>query len=163
MCAVAVDRRSETGRLLLVDACAARLVEIAPLAVRFMRAQMRKRLPTLTMAQFRALAFLYRRRDCSVSVLADHLGVTLPTASALVARLVRRGLATRTTNMMNRRQAMLRLTHGGLARFEVAKSAARRQTARRLAGLSPLRLRALRDSLDALAGAFAGETEQAHQ
>ncbi len=150
----AVDRRSGTGSPGLSDECAARLVEVVPLVVRFIRARMRKRLPTLTIAQFRAMAFLDRRRDCSLGELADYLGVTRPTASALVERLVRRGLATRTTNMANRRRVMLRLTHSGIARFAVAKRAARRQTAGRLVDLSPITLKTILRSLTVLADAF---------
>ena len=93
--------------------CAARLLDVAPLAMRFIRSQMRSRMPGLTMAQYRAMSYLYRNRGCTLRALADHLGVTPPTCSALVGRLVDRGIATRTTNLANRREVTLRLTPAG--------------------------------------------------
>jgi DNA-binding MarR family transcriptional regulator len=139
-------------------ACAARLVDVAPLVVRFIRGQMRRQLPGLTMAQFRTMAFLYRRSGCSLRALAIHLGVTPPTCSVLVDRLVRRGAVSRTPSRASRREIALRLTRRGRARFEVAKEAARRQTAGVLAVLPDAALRRLTHNLDALAAVFA-ETE----
>jgi DNA-binding MarR family transcriptional regulator len=134
--------------------CAARLVEVAPLAMRFIRAQMREQMPGLTIAQFRAMSFLYRQHGCTQHQLADHLGVTPPTCSALVGRLVDRGVATRTTNPANRREVALRLTPAGSAQFEAAKEAARRQTAGVLARLPDTALKRLAQGLDALAAVF---------
>jgi len=139
-------------------ACAARLVEAAPLAMRFIRAQMRRQMPGLTIAQFRAMSFLYRGSGCTLRALADHLGVTPPTCSALVARLVSRGVVTRTPNLANRREVVLRLTRAGRTQFESAKDAARRKTASVLAVLPEPALRRLAHDLDALATAFT-ETE----
>jgi DNA-binding MarR family transcriptional regulator len=131
---------------------------VAPLVVRFIRAQTRRQMPGLTMAQFRTMAFLYRRSGCSLRTLAVHLGVTPPTCSALVDRLVRRGVVSRTPSQSSRREIALRLTRRGRTRFEVAKEAARRQTAGVLAALPDAALRRLMHSLDALAAAFT-ETE----
>src|SRR6516225_6106417 len=103
--------------------CAARLMDVAPLTMRFIRSQMRRQMPGLTMAQYRAMSFLYRHRGCTLRALADHLGVTPPTCSALVGRLVDRGIATRTTNVANRREVTLRLTSAGRTQFEGAKEA----------------------------------------
>ncbi len=134
--------------------CAALLVEVAPLIHRFLRAEMRTRMPGLTIPQFRSLAFLYRRGGCSLSELAEHLGVMPPTASSLVDRLVRSGLATRDLNESSRRQVVLQLTREGIARFEVAKAAARQQTEHALASLPEGTLRALCSSLGVLADVF---------
>ncbi len=139
-------------------ACAGRVIDTALLMVRCIRTRMREQLPGLTVSQFRLMAFLYRQRDASLTDLADHLGVTRSTASGLVDRFVRHGLATRTLNTANRRQVKLRLTRRGAAQFEVATRAARRDAMRRLAGLPPRQVRALCHSLDLLAGAF-GDTE----
>jgi len=138
--------------------CAARLVEVAPLAMRFIRAQMRRQMPGLTIAQFRAMSFLYRGRGSTLHALADHLGVTPPTCSGLVDRLVSRGIVTRNPNLANRREVVLRLTRAGHTQFETAKDAARRKTASVLAALPEPTLRRLAHDLDALAAAFT-ETE----
>jgi DNA-binding MarR family transcriptional regulator len=151
----AVSRRPSSAA---AGACAARLVDAAPLVVRFIRAQMRRQMPGLTIAQFRTMAFLYRRSGSSLRALAVHLGVTPPTCSVLVDRLVRRGVVNRTPSRASRREVALRLTRRGRGQFEVAKEAARRQTAGVLAALPDAALRRLTHSLDALAAAFA-ETE----
>lgn len=135
-------------------ACAARLVEVAPLVVRFIRVQMRRQMAGPTMAQFRAMAFLYRRSGCSLRVLAVHLGVTPPTCSALVDRLVRRGVVSRSPSKASRREVALRLTRRGRTQFEAAKDAARRQTAGVLAAVPDASLRRLTRDLDALAAVF---------
>jgi DNA-binding MarR family transcriptional regulator len=137
-------------------ACAARLVEVAPLVVRFIRVQMRRRMPGLTMAQFRTMAFLYRRSGCSLQTLAVHLGVTPPTCSALVDRLVHRRVVSRTQSQASRREVALRLTRRGRTQVEAAKEAARRQTAGVLAALPDASLRRLARDLDVLAAAFTG-------
>jgi len=138
--------------------CAARLVDVAPLVVRFIRAQMRRQMPGLTIAQFRTMSFLYRRSGCSLRALAVHLGVTPPTCSVLVDRLVRRGVVSRTPSRTSRREIVLRLTRRGRTQFEVAKEAARRQTAGVLAVLPEQAMRRMTHSLAALAAVFA-ETE----
>jgi DNA-binding MarR family transcriptional regulator len=135
-------------------ACAARLVDVAPLVVRFIRVQMRRRMPGLTMAQFRTMAFLYRRSGCSLRALAVHLGVTAPTCSVLVDRLVRRGVVSRSQSQTSRREVALRLTQRGRTQFEAAKEAARWQTARVLTAVPDAALRRLNRDLDALATAF---------
>ena len=140
--------------------CAARLMDVAPLAVRFMRAQMRRRMPGLTMAQFRAMSFVYRREGCSLRVLADHLGVTPPTCSALVDRLVGRGVMIRASNPANRREVSLRLTRAGGTRFEAAKDAARERMTAVLASLPEPMLRRLALDLDALGAAFSTLAEK---
>lgn len=134
--------------------CATRLIEVAPLILRSIRAQMHRQMPGLTMSQFRAMTFLYRRSGCALRELADHLGVTPATCSSMVERLVQRGLATRRTNMANRRRVILTLTRTGRAQVEAARDAARRRTARVLSGLPEPTLRTLARSLDALANVF---------
>ena len=74
------------------EQCARQVVETTPLVMRFIRLQVRKSGAFTSMPQFRALNFLYRHPGASLSSLADHLGVTLPTASVIVDRLVHRGL-----------------------------------------------------------------------
>jgi DNA-binding MarR family transcriptional regulator len=140
-----------------VQACAARLVEMVPPTMRFLRAQMQERTPGMSMAQFRALVFLYRRKGVSLTELAEHLGVTLPTASAIVERMVRRGLVARAVDETSRRRLSLRLTARGAARHEAAREHARRRTAVVLASLTPAKIAALRRGLDVLAETLAHE------
>jgi DNA-binding MarR family transcriptional regulator len=136
--------------------CAAWLVEVAPSVVRVLRMRMRAAMPPLTMSQFRALMFLDGHRGCTVTALATHLGTTLPTASVLVDRLVRRGWVVRTTPTANRRETRLSLTRRGTAIVEAARDTARRQVAQILRRLPRDTRAALRRGLVALHEAFAG-------
>jgi DNA-binding MarR family transcriptional regulator len=141
--------------------CAAQLVDVAPLTVRFIRGQMRTQMPGLTMSQFRAMAFLYRRSGCALRELADHLGVRAATCSSLVDRLVQRGLVDRRTNMANRRQVTLALTRSGVAHVESARDVARGRTAKLLSALPDRTLRSLARNLEILADVFSRTQEQA--
>ena len=158
----AVARSLTTGRPVAgaAAACAARLVDVAPLAVRFIRARMRRHMPELTMAQFRTMAFLHRNGGSSLRALALHLGVTPPTCSALVERLVGRGVVTRTPSPSSRREVALGLTRRGRAQFEAAKEAAARQMAGVLAALPDPLVRRLARDLDALAGAISAAQDE---
>jgi DNA-binding MarR family transcriptional regulator len=83
------ERAASAGRAALAKECAARLVDVAPLVVRRVRARMRREMPDLTMPQFRALVYIECHRGCALRTLAGHLGIAPATSSALVDRLVR--------------------------------------------------------------------------
>src|SRR2546423_14828906 len=73
--------------------CAGEIMETVPAVMRFLRAKMRHHgAPFLSVPQFRVLVFLYRHPGASLSSVAEHLGVTCPTASVLFDRLGRGGL-----------------------------------------------------------------------
>lgn len=116
-------------------------------------------MPGLTMSQFRAMQFLYRRRGCPLHELADHLGITPATCSVLVERLVQRGVATRRRCAADRRRVILGLTPHGVAQVETAHDAARRHTARILSALPDHALRALTRGLDLVADVFLAAQE----
>ena len=71
------------------------LMTTVPRAMRQIRAIARSEAGGLWVPQFRALRYLERRPGDSLTALSDHLGVSLPAASALVDRLVGSGLVTR--------------------------------------------------------------------
>jgi DNA-binding MarR family transcriptional regulator len=62
----------------------------------------------LTLAQGRALSFLYHRGEATVSDVAAGLAVTLPSASELIDRLAERGLVERSVDPKDRRRAIIR-------------------------------------------------------
>ncbi|HXZ99707.1 MAG TPA: MarR family transcriptional regulator [Candidatus Binatia bacterium] len=66
----------------------------------------------LTISQLRVLHLL-RERRFSCGQVADHLGITASTATALIERLVRRGLVERITRDGDRRVTDLRLSEPG--------------------------------------------------
>ncbi|MEG3848070.1 MarR family transcriptional regulator [Microcoleus sp. herbarium19] len=109
----------QSSRGITPEECAAEVVEIIPLIVGALRAQMRNQgEPFLSISQFRSLMFLYRYPGSSLSKLADYLGVTRPTASAICERLVQENFVERREHPNERRAVVLNLTETGGARLE---------------------------------------------
>src|SRR5919205_3487785 len=67
----------------------------------------------LTMAQLKTLVVLVDEGPCSISQVADALGVSLPNASHLVERLVRLELAQRAEDRLDRRRTLASATAKG--------------------------------------------------
>ena len=135
-----------------LTACADRLLEVVPRTMHGIRLAMRSTIaPALTVTQLRALLFVANHSGCGLSPLAEHLGMSLPSASALVARLVRAGLLDRSGDPGERRRIQLGLTDAGSAGVASARRSARSWLRQRLAALSAEELRGLQRSLDLLA------------
>jgi len=68
-----------------LDECARQVLETVPLVMRTVRAEMRRRRTAdLSVPQFRTLNFLNRQAGASLSQVAEHIGLTLPSMSLLV-------------------------------------------------------------------------------
>jgi DNA-binding MarR family transcriptional regulator len=131
--------------------CARHALETVPLVMRVIRREMREATKEqLSVPQFRVLAFLGRNRGASLSAVAEHLGVKGATASAMVDRLVKRGLVERKTNPVERRRLELGLTRTGVSLLERARGRARAFLAANLAPASPADLQMLVQGLDVL-------------
>jgi len=116
---------------------AGELLEVVPIVMKEIRAQMRSRGSLeLTIPQFRVLNFVSRNRGCSLLEVADHLGLTSPSASTLVDALIERGLMTREEDPMDRRRVRLAVTSRGKAILEDATNATLEYLAGKLAGIS---------------------------
>ncbi|HXT11593.1 MAG TPA: MarR family transcriptional regulator [Candidatus Angelobacter sp.] len=117
--------------------CARELLEAVPPVMRFIRGYVRRHpAEGLLVPQFRALSFLGRTRDASLSAVAEHLGVSLPAMSRLMNGLVNGGWVKRETVSENRRQVALALTARGRADLEKLRGQIRRQLSQRLSPLS---------------------------
>jgi len=115
-----------------VEACAALLLDVVPLAMRRIRAYMRDaRAADLSVPQFRALAFLHAHPGATLSDVADHVGLTLPAASRMIDGLVARDYAVRQPSAVNRRCVELRVSDQGRKMLEVTM----RHTQNALAGI----------------------------
>lgn len=113
------------------------VLETVPSIMRAIRAEMRAhRAADLSVPQFRALAFLNRHPGASLSELADHIGLSLPSASKLMDGLVARKLATREMHAGDRRRITLVLTARGRATLEAARRSTQSRLAERLSALS---------------------------
>jgi DNA-binding MarR family transcriptional regulator len=137
------------------ELCAREVMETVPLVMRFIRTEMRsRRAPSLSIPQFRVLTFLSRRPGAPLSSVAEHLGVTRSTASAIVDRLVRRNLVSRTEHPQERRCVVLMLTPAGAQHLQQAREAASARMAKVLAGLSATDLGRVAEGLTLLGKAF---------
>jgi DNA-binding MarR family transcriptional regulator len=105
-------------------ACAAAVVEAAPLLMTTIRTVLAACLPEdLTLPQLRVLLWVCRYPRVSLSVVAEHLGLSVSSISRIIDALVKRGDVQHRVSPENRRQAELMLTPQG----EQALSAARTQ------------------------------------
>jgi DNA-binding MarR family transcriptional regulator len=139
----------------LADQCAKVVMETVPPVMRVIREEVRRRgAPHFSIPQLRTLAYLHRRPGACLFHLAEHLGVSRPTASSLVARLVRRGMVARGTNPEERRRVALTLTPVGARHFRRARQSAQAWMAAVFAGQSPTTLRCITEGLSLLNKTF---------
>ncbi|MDR5709690.1 MAG: MarR family transcriptional regulator [Armatimonadota bacterium] len=131
------------------------IAETVPEVMRFLRCQMRAAAAEMgSVPQFRTLVFLRHHPGASLADLAEHLGVTPPTASALVERLVQRGLVHRAADPRERRRVVLGLTPAGARLLERAWRATQARLRQKLASLPPTRLEQLREAMHLLEEVF---------
>ena len=121
----------------LRDGCAHALMDTTPQIIQSIRVEMRRgRVPDMSIPQFRTLRFIQRNPDSSLSDLAEHLGLTLPSASKLVDGLVKQKLLTRKESAEDRRRLTLILTQTGTFIVDSARASARIHLADKLKHLS---------------------------
>lgn len=119
------------------DQCAREVLEVVPLVIRVIRAQMRRyRSPALSVPQFRALVHIEANPGASLSQAAEHIGITLPSASVLVDGLVQRNLVSREPHSGDRRRVTLTLTQRGKQTLQQSKENTQAFLAERLATLT---------------------------
>ena len=141
--------------LVTPEECTAVAMESIPVLVRFVRAQMRKHgSRTLSVPQFRALGYLYDFPGASLTAVAEHLGVTPPTASVIADRLVRDGILSRAADPVERRRITLTLTPVGETLILEARGAARGQFAKIISHLSPEQVNTISEGISLLSTAI---------
>jgi DNA-binding MarR family transcriptional regulator len=143
-----------------VDECAALMLDTVPLVMRAIRAEMRShRSPDLSVPQFRALLFLHRQPGASLSAIAEHVGITLPSMSKLVDKLVTRGLVDRQEAAEDRRRVTLTLTAQGQSVLAMALRATQSRLAEKLDVLSPAEQITLMQAMRILRPIFTPDAE----
>jgi len=140
------------------ELCARELLEVAPSVTRFIRAQMRRhRALGLSVPQFRTLAFIERAGGASLGSVAEHLGLTAPSACKIVDGLQGRELITRLPSPVDRRRVSLGITPAGKKVVADARRATLRSMEGLLAGMDEKGLETTIESMKALRAVFAGE------
>jgi DNA-binding MarR family transcriptional regulator len=144
-----------------IDDAAHAVLDTVPLAMRAIRRELRsQRSSDLSVSQFRILAFLNNKQECSLSALAGHLGLTLPSTSKMVDGLVDRGLVTRQTCAADRRRIALALSEAGNSQLEAALSHTRARLAAQFSSLGSDECATLLAAMQTLSRIFTGAAEE---
>ena len=96
------------------ETLARQILEVVPLVMRTVSAEMRQTDPFLVTSHFRLL-WLLRHCSLSLSELAEHQAVSLPTMSNSITILEERGWARRTRSEVDRRVVLIEITDEGRA------------------------------------------------
>jgi len=147
--------KKQLSQKIMSEKCAARVMETIPLAMRFIRADIRSRnSTTMSVPQFRTLAFLDRNPGASLSDLAEHLGVTRATASANTERLVQRDFVHRCDDPKERRRIVLNLTEAGKLHLEECRAQTRERISELLNSLTEQQIVLIEEGLTLLKEVF---------
>ncbi|HVO84887.1 MAG TPA: MarR family winged helix-turn-helix transcriptional regulator [Syntrophobacteria bacterium] len=142
------------------DECARQVLETIPLVMRVIRAQMRShRVAGLSVPQFRALIFLNRHEGGSLSDVAGHVGLMLPSMSRMIDGLVARDLVMRQVAAADRRRVELTLTSRGRAAMRSAYESTQAHLSKRLAALPEPDRTIILKAMQALASIFGSRRE----
>ena len=119
------------------------------------RSQLRRHRSALSLPQFRALVRIDLQPDASLSAVAEHLGLSLSSASRIIAALGDAGLLARRDSRADRRQLVLALTAKGAAVLARARAAAQHDLQRQLGALNAQQLDTIAAAMGTLRAAFA--------
>ena len=137
------------------DVCAQEILDVVPVVMRTIRAELRRhRMADLSVPQFRTLAFIDRQANASLSDVADHIGLTLPSMSKIVEGLVVRKFVTRHTHATDRRRMTLALTARGRTALQASREATRACLAEDLAALSDRQRETIAQAMEILRPVF---------
>ncbi len=145
----------------LREQTARQVLDTIPLVMRTIRAEFRsQRSNDLSVPQFRTLAYLDSNDGASLSSLANHIGLTLPSMSKLVDELVSRDLVQRNEYQQDRRRICLCLTTQGKSELEAVHSHTEAFLAGKLSSLSNEELTTIAHALQILKDLFVSEHSQ---
>jgi DNA-binding MarR family transcriptional regulator len=142
------------------DECARQILEIVPMVMRTIRTEIRShRGSELSVPQFRVLIFLNRHAGASLSDIAEHLGLTLPSMSKMIDGLLARNMVTRHMHSEDRRRVTLALTELGRQAMHSAYKATESRLAERLMVLPAAERRTITQAMQVLESIFMASRE----
>ena len=142
------------------EECVREVLDVVPFVMRALRAEFRKhRGNDLSIPQYRTLMFLRRSPGASLSDLAEHIGITLPSTSKLVDGLAERGLIDRQSSEVDRRRIVLTLTDSGAELAETSLRETQAAYIERFSSLSEETLTIISQAMKALRPIFDEETQ----
>lgn len=131
------------------------VIEVVPQVMQILRGEMRRRRgPEISVLQLRALAYLRRNPGATLSSLAEHVGLTLPSMSSQVSGLVARKLIDRSISTEDRRYVTLTLTEQGRQLMETARAGTQESLAKSLVVLSSEEREIVAEAMHLLARVF---------
>lgn len=131
------------------------VMSTVPMIMGVFKTEMRANRPIgLSVPQFRALIFVNKRPDTSISDVAEHLGLALSSASKLVDGLMKRDFVIRSTAADDRRRAVVEMTETGRAALQAARELAYARVQERLSRLSSDEEQAVMLAMRALSRVF---------
>jgi len=134
------------------------VLDVVPVVMRPLRQQMRShRAAGLSIPQFRSLCFIERYNGASLSAVADHLDLSLPTVSRMVNGLVERGYLERKSSEDDRRHVSLSVRGRGKAVMVEARRATQAFLVAKFAGLSAGEQSAIVAAMQSLLHVFGDE------
>jgi MarR family transcriptional regulator for hemolysin len=134
-----------------------KFISVIPRTMHTVRREMRDAARAeLGMPQFRVMAHLFPGAMTNRE-LAEAIGVSVPTMSRLVERLVKRGFVRRTQDPHDRRQAALALTPAGRRKYVTFQEAAQERISDHLKALNAGERETLLRGLSVLEGLFERE------
>lgn len=99
--------------------CAKEILETVPTVMNYIRTEIRAgSFSSSSVLQVRVLSFVKRYPLSSLTDVSEHLGITKPTASSTVDRMVQQGLIQREEHPSERRRITLQLTPAGAEQIE---------------------------------------------
>ena len=107
----------------VLEAAARQIVEIVPLVMRCLAADVRKSGHTLSPSHFRMLTMLHER-PWSLGELAEHEQISSPTVSRSISTLEERGWAERRVSPQDRRVVLAEITPQGEAVLGMLRASA---------------------------------------
>jgi DNA-binding MarR family transcriptional regulator len=142
------------------DECARHILEAIPMVMRAIRNEMRSyRGSDLSVPKFRVLIFLNRHEGASLSDIAEHMGLTLPSMSKMIDGLVARNMVIRQMDPGDRRRVTLAPTALGRTAMQSAYEATAARLAERLAALPASERRTILKAMQILESIFVSDRE----
>jgi DNA-binding MarR family transcriptional regulator len=140
--------------------CAKTVLDVVPQVMRAIRSDLRShRTADLSIPQFRILNYISRNPQASLSNLADHIGLTLPTMSKMVDSLVAREWVTRQASPDDRRRVLLGLTGRGKIMLDQALAKTQASLAEKLSSLPAADQEMVSEAMKCLQTVFLTERE----
>jgi len=139
----------------LAQDCAAVMLEAVPAAMRVIRQHMRsRRLPGMSVTQFRVLGFLDHYGPATLTSAAEHVGTALPSMSRMIQLLVEGQLIHRHTGSPDRRTVCLEITTKGRRVVDAARKATVEQLTSQLGSLNADEVGRLKEAMGLLLRVF---------